>query len=1745
MTITPPPSDNFSNYYSQYLSQISPRRGTPASVEFPERTNQSQNLGFLGRTIDILSRPLRIVSNPVMKAVELPEKFDEIKEREAAGEDVSAGEKFAPVGELLAAPFTGFFSDDPSNKPYWADIIEKAEDVENRNDPNYVDVANNVNPTYKGVVGFLGDVVLDPLTWVPGAALAKGWGKAGEVLRGASKSLPGASSKAAKEAAESSAARVIREAPTPPPTLDDATKTPNPAQAAQFIRENIDASKPAKEAAISPLRKLINDNKIFPKGASGGLKRRNQMDSFLKKLQEPMPVPKITVPREILDFDQWSDEVASLAEAGKLDDIAIPFDEIGGVKLESPTLQGLENTINKLPKAEYDRWLDENIDTIDSITEPLYQKYRQAAETNPGVNLFGELSDDAPVVRGAAAAVARLAEMEGVELENARFIFDTGGNRLFDALRQMDEPQFAKFLDDAQYVLSRNGVVEAMGNVVGGSSSAKLLKSFDISVPQFRNAQQDMVQRLAAVVNGAPPAPVDEAAESLANDDGFVEMLRAMLSRDNIRVNRMNFDNTDVLQDIVRAMSQAGAITMRTNFDEAYLKKNYKFILENGVLKVLKTDPVKGGGVARVQDTYGSFTQMTFYQNLGKGMSVLFRGIPERDAAGRVLRDAENKPIYIEPPKFLKGVRKRNAWQGFDLSANLESATLQSMRAWNDWVSARGIPITIDAFYGSERVTEALRFEDIYEVLGRNVDDINRMRLVMFNGDTGMDVTLLGDATIAAMRGASQSEVFEILRRGTNRWNDKPNNNWLAKDTPANPEDVTYYFGHRAGANRPTDGDGFRWVPNKNEKGETIGHYAQWDPVRNAEILADAIVRSRGTLDEVAQIRKQQYLARDITDFQTVSPMVAQNLVDMLKDPTRNAEAMLAIRNVGKMLKDFIAPIDVSEVGAVFSAEALRAAIPQSVRNAVKAAEDIVTARKTGNRNDVFEARQKAVKNDRKAAESIKEDGLRAADEVQANPSGFDDAMRDQAESVKEYQDTILEYNIAKASSGLDPITGIATSRERVLSALNSRWRMGTRDHLSAFLKFLAPNRQAQNWAKQIEKRLRVIKNDKALGGTVAARTPILVQAMRNIQTGNKAADEANDLVRYAQTLLERETAPLFGTANDLIKTIADTGFGRSGATIEEIAKSLESHAVLGKTGTGMARLPENGAWFDIDLAERVAAEEGIDVVSAALRQWSNWGDIEDPVGFIASVNAAVFNVATKAAFIDNFVLDMAPKGLLTRSAAEAKSKGFVQLVADGKTAFGAYLPDNLYVDPEIAYIFGRMDEAFRTSRQLESEFGRWWTDTMDPFMLTWKYTVTVIRTGHHIRNEIGGQSIRWVALGTNGFARGERNAYKIMSFDNNYKDVDILRGLTQLGEQAPAGGETVISGRLGKLTANEALSDYNNSLKAVGRRAEDIYDEGLDGIAKRIADVGGAAVTLGLGTRGGRLEQLALGVSEFVENKARLAHYSQVMDQLSQVTASGKPRQFVRGLGNVVTPKTMAEARQIAIESALKYHPDPALLTAFEAKYMRRIFPFYNWYKQALVALVESAMINPARTLTTIPKATYNAAIAAGIDPYSLYDPFPEDQMFPSFLTEDMTGPQFQFEGQYIAINPGFANIDVFSDTFSDPVAGIVQMTNPIIRTPIELLAGSRLGTQAPIRDVSDFIDSSIPGINYVSNITGRSVTGGFEEQSRIASGDKQAFDQWLSAFNWAFGLGVRNYSRPSYINYAEIEARNEAANQ
>jgi hypothetical protein len=217
----------------------------------------------------------------------------------------------------------------------------------------------------------------------------------------------------------------------------------------------------------------------------------------------------------------------------------------------------------------------------------------------------------------------------------------------------------------------------------------------------------------------------------------------------------------------------------------------------------------------------------------------------------------------------------------------------------------------------------------------------------------------------------------------------------------------------------------------------------------------------------------------------------------------------------------------------------------------------------------------------------------------------------------------------------------------------------------------------------------------------------------------------------------------------------------------------------------------------------------------------------------------------------------------------------------------------------------------------------------------------------------------------------------------------------------------------------------------------------------------------------------------------------------------------------------------------------------------MTRTIPFYQWTRGAIPALLEAAAMNPGRVLA-INKASYNLAVAMGVNPDSLSDPFPEDQMFPSFLTEKIQGPQFKIGGKYYSVSPGFISWDIPNTFGADPFRGALGMSSPIIRMPLELLTGTSLGTGAKIRDFSDYIDSSIPGINYAATISGYSPTGsiasalqgmGLDPMYQVSAGNRTGISSGLSFANYLTGLGISEYSKPNYVNYAEIEKRNREA--
>jgi hypothetical protein len=1275
----------------------------------------------------------------------------------------------------------------------------------------------------------------------------------------------------------------------------------------------------------------------------------------------------------------------------------------------------------------------------------------------------------------------------------------------------------------------------------------------DVSLDQYRAARTDLIERISKLAATGPALPLNQAVDNLVADAGFMAELTT-------RFREIGFDNPGLINDAAKVVEDALKKAFKENFDvDDLVARGYKpTIGKNG--EIFVTDKELGEGVARILNSYNTGAQNSFYTELSKGFAVLFKGVPVVDESGQIVsRFVGNRRVYEyeKLPAYVSGGpgdAAYNAFKGFDLAATTERAVIASLKTAEDFVTSKGIPIVIDVTpRGAARVVETLRFSDMYEVTRMGFRQLaegglmnavvaeRTLQLLLFNGATGMSRSHFADAVLALMNGASKSELVAILTSDKTRYGKalSVGSNWLAGSKQAR-------FGFFPnGTPFPKDVPGLTPKPLYDKKGNLKGFYGVWDNQAAAQNLADALIASRTGFENVAKIRKQQYLARSIEEFRYISPEIATNLMRLFSDEAATRNALQAVDNLGSIVIDYAKAIDATDLAAVYASGAIRSVIPSTVHTSAKFANDFAEAIARGDELYLQKLRKQASDANLNDLNKINDDGLRAADEVQANPGAYDDATRQIADEVIEISNDLPDPRH-------NGFAQIALGVSKLLKPLNAKWGMDVRNHLSTWLEFESLTVAPYTYLSKLDS----LKNLRTkYANSVIGDAPTLTVAMRELQltirtglrTGDDVAEiiakQTNPILREAMEDLYTEVGKLFNVSSELVTKLSgaiNSPFGRAGITPEQLNTFFTRGGILGRN-EGIANIPERGSFFDFNKIAQDAADTGVDRLTATLNQWLDW-DIKNPLEFLTNTHSAMYKMATEVQFVDNFGAYAIREGLGTNSLAEAKKLGFVKLSSGADTHFGHILPDNLYVDESMAFIFKNMDDALKPNEFYNTAFGKAINKYFDVILNRWKTTVTILRPGHHLRNMIGSLSLRFFALGSKYFGSSDLLAGRILSRRNNYKDVDMIRASDQMTNSVPVDTEVVLRTPLGNMTARQMEDDITKYLFLEGRRVEDLLaDQIMKTRFSDNVDKFFQYVTLGAGKRGGVVEGYALDVSWYVQHRNITAHYIQALRQASEATAK-KP--FVRNLTETAVPKNLDEARALALESALKSHPTPNMLSAWEKVFPRRLFPFYTWMKLASVALVQASLLNPARTLTSIPKASYNLAIAMGVDPYSMYHPFPTDQMFPSFLTDEMTGPQFEMFNRYVAVSPGFASLDIYN-TFVDPLEGASQLLNPMIRIPIELLAGSRLGTRAPITDMSDYIDSSIPGVNYIANITGRSVTGFGAPQAQVERGNKTGFDQSLSVFNWLTGAGVRNYSRPNFINFAEIEKRNKAAQE
>lgn len=628
---------------------------------------------------------------------------------------------------------------------------------------------------------------------------------------------------------------------------------------------------------------------------------------------------------------------------------------------------------------------------------------------------------------------------------------------------------------------------------------------------------------------------------------------------------------------------------------------------------------------------------------------------------------------------------------------------------------------------------------------------------------------------------------------------------------------------------------------------------------------------------------------------------------------------------------------------------------------------------------------------------------------------------------------------------------------------------------------------------------------------------------LSDIAKSGLSPEELSNLLRNARNGLPGE-----GASADVQAKLADLwgqmfGMGdKQGALIE--------NAFL-RNGTNLdhlnAMFVNNGLddyIFDVEKAITDAKASGNSVMQEVAKQAQQW-DIKDPLNTMQRMYDSFLTLQVQSTLAQDFMKKVKDLGAFSKT----PKPGYSLVGNDsGKSIFAKYLPNDVYIQDDVLHQMHAVDNLSQQTMELKGPLGTFIREVFQPLQQAWKYGMTLPNPTHHVRNLVSDYSLTYYANGVKGAREANVAAFQALATHNAYTGWDAVRALQGM-EKLPDAGHIVATGKLGELTADglyTALGNRGNLLTF--KHLEQLNEAGDEMVGK------GPLAAIWDKAQHSTVAQKIGGVSEARDHFSRLQHAAQFI---------------IQNIDNTKSYKSLEDLLDAASEATRKWHPDGTDMTRPE-QYFRLLIPFYSWQRKAIPLIVESMLAHPGRVLS-IPKAQYNFAVAMGINPDSLSDPFPSDQMFPGYLTEQISGATFEIDGKYYGINPGFAANDILNDWVgANPVRTLLGSTSPIIRAPFEMAAGGQVGTGARINDYSDYIDSQIPGVGQVSRITGTSVTGslvsllqgkGLDPQYQIAQGNKDPVaGPALSALNWLTGAGVNPMSQDNQINYAEIEKRN-----
>lgn len=410
-----------------------------------------------------------------------------------------------------------------------------------------------------------------------------------------------------------------------------------------------------------------------------------------------------------------------------------------------------------------------------------------------------------------------------------------------------------------------------------------------------------------------------------------------------------------------------------------------------------------------------------------------------------------------------------------------------------------------------------------------------------------------------------------------------------------------------------------------------------------------------------------------------------------------------------------------------------------------------------------------------------------------------------------------------------------------------------------------------------------------------------------------------------------------------------------------------------------------------------------------------------------------------------------------------------------------------------------------------------------DRVLSMWKSGVTIYRPGHHVRNIIGDVYLGWMD-GVNS-SRPYVLAAKVQrGMHGIYTDMANVDKLVEIGAlpktyATPKPNEILFRNKSGTAFTAEQIGAvaHQKGLLEHAQTIEDIIDMGNQG--KNV---------LNMKPFGGKVQGAARGMSEMLSHNSRLAHF---IDKVIKSTGQDLPKIF-----------------ESAAQRARKWHPTGLDLTPFEKKVLRRALPFYSWIRKSTPLLIEGMVMNPGKAV--VPAKVMTALQTnAGIEGTTRDNPFPVDQMFPSWIRESGVGPVAlptsmlsgltnQQPAGYTVAGIGVNPLQSLLTQLQSPVNTIATSMTPGVQVPIEMMTGRKLFTGEPITGpdsrpgaLEQYVGEQIPLYNPIQAVTGMTPFG-TQTKGAVKSGSGASTE---AITNWLSGLGIKGTG--PYVSQAKFE--------